>query len=118
MSGTNLQRVHYVNANWTPSPSGDVNAPEGGLDLDGADDPGKKFCLLVVTEDGRHHELHVSADEAGPLIQLTQVSNALLWDPENLSLIAANLVGQSVQDTVTPTPPAGVPELADTTEAS
>lgn len=89
-TGADLQRVHYVNANWAAS------------------DENGQFSLLVVTEDGRRHELAVSAEAAGPLIELTQASNALIWDGDNETLIAANLVGQWVQDTTTPTPPSGL----------
>ncbi len=91
-TGSELQRVHYVNANWT------------------ATDENGRFSLLVVTEDGHRHELAVSAEAAGPLIEMTQASNALVWDTANETLIAANLVGQWIQETP-PTPPNGQARL-------
>lgn len=72
------QRVRYVNANWQAGEAGD----------DGS------FALLVVTEDGLRHELEPSPAAMAALVALTRAGSVFLFDPENRTLIAANLVGE------------------------
>ena len=76
------KRVRYVNMNWE---AGD------------ADDDGR-FTCLIVTEDGERHVVSPGPLASTTLIALTQASNVLLWDPDNRTLIAANLVGEFFQD--------------------
>ncbi len=88
MSGASgaTERVEYVNANWTPS----AGVGSGSR---------SRFELLIVTESGDRHALPVKSEDMAALIALTQASSVLLWDPEAEALIAANLVGQWLQDT-------------------
>lgn len=76
------RRVRYVNANWTSHGSGDGT-----------------FELLVVTDDDQRHTVQPSPAAMTALIGLTQASNALLWDPDHQTLIAANLVGDWIPPT-------------------
>ena len=72
------RRVRVVNANWS---AGD----------DGGDG---RFEVMLVTEDDEQHIITPSAASMSALLALTQVDAALLWDPENRTLIAANIVGE------------------------
>lgn len=47
----------------------------------------------VVTEDDERHVIEPSTQAAAVLVSLTQASSVLLWDPQERTLIAANLVG-------------------------
>ncbi|MGI3785863.1 MAG: hypothetical protein ACRYG2_34385 [Janthinobacterium lividum] len=72
------QRVAYVNANWTAGRGDDA-----------------AFELLVVTEDDERHAVPVPAAQMAVLVALTQSQDmVMLWDPEDQTLIAANLVGE------------------------
>jgi hypothetical protein len=72
------RRVKVVNANWSAGNDGD----------DG------RFEVMLVTEDDEQHFITPSAASMSALLALTQVDAALLWDPENRLLIAANIVGE------------------------
>ena len=76
------QRVSYVNMNWEA----------------GADGSDGIFACLIVTEDNERHVANPSPAAVVSLIALTQASNVLLFDIENRTLIAANLVGEWLQD--------------------
>ena len=75
------KRVSYVNMNWEAGP-------------DGADG---SFRFLIVTEDDERHVISPGPLATTALIALTQASDVLLWDPENRTLVAANLVGEFFQ---------------------
>jgi len=79
MAGASEQtrRVRYVNANWTGIDPGDGT-----------------FELLIVTDDEQRHTVQPTPAAMTALVALLQASNALLWDPDGQTLIAANLVGQ------------------------
>lgn len=51
------------------------------------------FAFSVVTEDDQRHVIEPSPQAAAVLAALTRASSVLLWDPEDRTLIAANLVG-------------------------
>jgi hypothetical protein len=72
------RRVRVVNANWNAGNDGD----------DG------RFEVMLVTEDNAEHFISPSAASMSAVLALTQVDAALLWDPENRTLIAANIVGE------------------------
>jgi hypothetical protein len=72
------RRVKTLNANWIAGPDGD----------DG------RFELMLITEDGERHVVAPSPDSTVALIALAQADTVLLWDPDNRTLIAANVVGQ------------------------
>ena len=80
MSGASdeTRRVSYVNANWT---AGEKDRPA-------------TFEMMIVTEDEARHSLPVPNDHMAALVALTQAASVLLWDPEDKTLIAANLVGE------------------------
>ncbi|WP_214317534.1 hypothetical protein [Nonomuraea sediminis] len=69
--------VKVVNANWVAGEDGD----------DG------RFELMIVTEDDQRHTISPSPASTTALMALIQARSILLWDPENRTLIAANLVG-------------------------
>jgi hypothetical protein len=71
------KRVTTLNANWIP-------ATGGG---DG------RFELLMITEDDQHHTVAASAASVSTIVALSQADTILLWDPDNRTLIAANIVG-------------------------
>ncbi len=52
------------------------------------------FEMMIVTEDEVRHSLPVPNDQMAALVALTQAASVLLWDPEDNTLIAANLVGE------------------------
>jgi len=77
------QRVTFVNANWSPGRPDD-----------------EAFELMVVTEDEQRHAVRVPTAQVGPLVAITQGAGVvLLWDPEDDTLVAANLVGEWVPPT-------------------
>ena len=86
------QRVKILNANWLPA------AEEG----DG------RFEVMLVTEDGRHHILPAGPAAITALVALAGADTVLAWDPENRSLIVANVIGSmpwtSTADTEASTP--------------
>jgi hypothetical protein len=71
------QRVKIANANWVPGPER----------ADG------EFRLQLITSDGRRHALTPSPAAMTALIGLIRADAVLAWDPQNRTLIAANLVG-------------------------
>jgi hypothetical protein len=71
------QQVKVLNANWVAGPDGD----------DG------RFELMIVTEDGEQHTVSPSPAATSTLLALAQADTILLWDPDNRTLIAANIVG-------------------------
>lgn len=85
MSGASSQtrRVSYVNANWTA----------------GGQDRPASFELLIVTEDEVRYALPVPSEQMAALVALTQAGSVLLWDPEDQTLVAANLVGDWIPET-------------------
>lgn len=70
-------RVTHVNANWAA----------------GTDGGNGTFELLVVTEDEQRHTLTPSSAETAGLLAMIRISPVLLWDPENRTLIGANILG-------------------------
>jgi hypothetical protein len=80
MPGASQQtrRVKILNANWAPG-------PEGG---DG------RFEVMIVTEDDQRHTAPASPASMTALVALAQADTVLAWDPENRTLIAANIVGR------------------------
>jgi hypothetical protein len=72
------RRVKIVNANWTAASDGD----------DG------RFQLMIVTEDDEKHVVTPSPASMTAMIALTQAHTVLVWDPDDRTLIAANVVGR------------------------
>jgi hypothetical protein len=72
------RQVKIVNANWAPGDDGE----------DG------RFEVMFVTEDDEKHFVAPSPAAVTALVALTQAPTILLWDPEDRTLIAANLVGR------------------------
>ena len=82
------RRVTVVNANWSAGePGGDGT-----------------FAFLLVTEDEERHTIEVSPAAASALVALTQADPVLLWDPDERTLIAANLVGEWLDKDFTTAP--------------
>jgi hypothetical protein len=71
------RRVKILNANWIAGSEGD----------DG------HFEVMLVTSDEQHHTIAPSPASMSALIAVTQADTVLVWDPENRTLIAANVVG-------------------------
>jgi hypothetical protein len=71
------RQVTVLNANWIAGPDGD----------DG------RFELMLVTQDGEQHSISPSAAATNAILALAQANTILLWDPEDRTLIAANVVG-------------------------
>ncbi len=74
------KRVKVLNANW--------NADGGGAGGDG------RFQLMLITSDDQQHILEPSPVAVTALVALAQADTVLVWDPENRTLIAANLRGR------------------------
>lgn len=73
------RHVKTVNANWSAGDEGD----------DG------KFAILLITDDDERHVINASADAMVALVAITtQPQAVLMWDPEDSTLIAANLRGR------------------------
>jgi hypothetical protein len=72
----NTRRVKIMNANW--------NAGQAGED--------GRFQLMLVTSDERHI-LEPSPAAITALVSLAQADTVLVWDPDDRTLIAANLRG-------------------------
>jgi hypothetical protein len=72
------RRIKTVNANW--------NAGSDGSD--------GRFEVMFITDDDERHVAAPSAAAMGALVALTQAPTVLLWDPEDRTLIAANVVGK------------------------
>jgi hypothetical protein len=71
------RRVKILNANWAPDAAGG----------DG------RFELLIVTEDDQRYVLPASPDSMTALVALARADTVMAWDPQNRSLIVANIVG-------------------------
>jgi hypothetical protein len=71
------RRVKIMNANWV-------------AEADGAD---RRFELMIVTSDDRHHVVAPSPAAMTALVALAQSNTVLVWDPADRTLIAANLRG-------------------------
>jgi hypothetical protein len=69
--------IKNVNANWV--------AGEEGSD--------GRFALQLITVDDHTYSLTPGPAAMAALIALTQAGTVLAWDPEDDTLIAANLVG-------------------------
>jgi hypothetical protein len=81
MPGASQQTRHVktINANWRAGSDGD----------DG------RFSILLITDDDERHVITPSAQAAVALIAITtQPQAVLMWDPEDSTLIAANLRGR------------------------
>jgi hypothetical protein len=72
------RRVKILNANWIPG-------PDGG---DG------RFEVMIVTDDDEQHTVPASPASMTALVTLAQADTVLAWDPDNRTLIAANIVGR------------------------
>jgi hypothetical protein len=73
----NTRRIKVLNANW--------NVGESGRD--------GRFELMLVTTDDQQHILEPSPAAMAALVALAQADTVLVWDPDNRTLIAANLRG-------------------------
>jgi hypothetical protein len=71
------RRVKVLNANWTAGQDGE----------DG------RFEILIVTDDDERHVVAPSAAAMSALVALARAETVLVWDPEDRTLIAANVVG-------------------------
>lgn len=71
------RRVKIMNANWNAGPDGD----------DG------HFQLMLVTDDDERHIVEPSPAAVTALVMLARADTVLAWDPDNRTLIAANLRG-------------------------
>ena len=94
MPGASAQtsRVTVLNTNWTAGQDGE----------DG------RWDVMVVTADGQQHTFAPSPASMTSLLALARSDAILLWDPEDRTLIAANVVGTWLA-------PAGVTRVAVTT---
>jgi hypothetical protein len=72
------RQVKIVNANWSP----------------GADGEDGRFEVMFVTDDDERHVVTPSPAAVTALVAMTQAPTILLWDPEDRTLIAANVVGR------------------------
>ena len=70
-------QVKVLNANWTAGPDGE----------DG------RFEVMIVTADGEKHTFAPSPAAMTALLTMAKSDVILLWDPEDQTLIAANIVG-------------------------
>jgi hypothetical protein len=70
--------VKILNANWTAG-------------TDGGDG---QFEVMIVTDDDQKHTVPVSPASMSALVALTQADTVLVWDAENRTLIAANVIGK------------------------
>ena len=70
-------QVQVLNVNWAAGPDGE----------DG------KWEMMVVTADGQEHFAAPSPASMTALLTLARSEAILLWDPEDRTLIAANVVG-------------------------
>jgi hypothetical protein len=70
-------QVTVLNTNWTAGQDGE----------DG------RWEVMIVTADGQQHTFAPSPASMTPLLALARSGAILLWDPEDRTLIAANVVG-------------------------
>jgi hypothetical protein len=73
----NTQQVKVLNANW----------------IAGEDGEDGRFELMIVTQDGERHAVSPSPAATSALLALARADTILLWDADNRTLIAANIVG-------------------------
>jgi hypothetical protein len=66
-----------MNANWIAGQAGD----------DG------QFELMLITSDDEHYVLEPSPSAMTALVALARADRVLVWDPDNRTVIAANLRG-------------------------
>jgi hypothetical protein len=71
------KRVKILSANWVP------DEVEGN----------GKFEVLIVTEDDERHVMPASPESMTALVALAKADTVMAWDPQNRSLIIANIVG-------------------------
>ena len=76
-------QVKVLNVNWAAG-------PDGG---DG------RFEVMIVTADGQQHTFAPSPAAMTALLALAKAGAILLWDPEDRTLIAANVVGTWIAPT-------------------
>lgn len=72
------RQVKILNANWVAGQDGE----------DG------HFKLMIVTDDDQQHFVAPGPAAVTALVSLTQAPTILLWDPNDRTLIAANIVGR------------------------
>lgn len=71
------RRVKILNANWVP----DDVAGDG------------QFEVMIVTEDDQRYVMPASPGAMTALVALAKADTVMAWDPQNRSLIIANIVG-------------------------
>ena len=69
--------VKILNANWIP----DAGGGDG------------RFEVQIITEDDQQFAVPASPASMSALVALAQAKTVLMWDPENGTLIIANIVG-------------------------
>jgi hypothetical protein len=72
------RRVKILNANWVP----------------GSDGGDGRFEVMIVTDDDAQHTVPASPASMTALVALAQADTVLAWDPDNRTLIAANIMGR------------------------
>lgn len=72
------RRVKILNANWVP----------------GADGGDGRFEVMIVTDDDQQYAVPASPASMTALAALAQADTVLAWDPDNRTLIVANIVGR------------------------
>lgn len=72
------RRVKIINANWNPRRA----------------DRDEHFEIMIVTDDDQHHAMPASAAAVTAIVAMAQAGTVMLWDPENDTLIVANILGQ------------------------
>jgi hypothetical protein len=80
MPGASQQtrRVKNLNANWVPATAG----------------RDEQFEIAIITDDDQQHSTRVSPAAMTALATLAQTGTVMAWDPEDSTLIIANIVGQ------------------------
>lgn len=79
------QPVKALNANWVAAD----------------DDHADRFEFQVITDDDERHTITPSPESVPGLLSLVRPDVILLWDPDNQTLIAANIVGTTLTRTPT-----------------
>jgi hypothetical protein len=72
------RQVKILNANWVP----------------GADGGDGRFEVMIVTDDDELRTVPASPASMTALVVLAQAGTVMAWDPDNRTLIAANIVGR------------------------
>jgi hypothetical protein len=73
----NSRPVKILNANWNPSSADGAGA----------------FEIMLITDDDQRHVAPASPAEVTALVALSQAGTVMVWDPEDSTLIVANVVG-------------------------